>query len=278
MYTNFCTKCNQKVTTNTTRLFTNHVRWCGSSERGSNKFQLICSCLECKTEVTVQNLKAHINSKHIPKIRPMCVVCGDSCSPHSTRFCSRSCATTFSNNQRDYTLFKPGPVKGTNKGVKRPNKKATPYTKIKQCIYCTKYHPRPGKTCSPECLSKHLSMVTGGNRDCNIPGIDTFGKHFYYDSGWEITLAKSLDENNIPWSRPERFVLSTGKTYTPDFYLPDYNVYIDPKAKRPGYYRKSILKVEMFEQEYSTKCLVVSNAKNLNWGHIQTMLLLNVGR
>ena len=275
MYTNFCTKCNQEVTTNTARLFINHVRWCGSSERGSNKFQLKCSCLECRAEVTTQNLKTHINSKHTLKIRPMCIVCGAECSLHSARFCSRSCSATFSNSKRDYALFTPGPAKGTNKGVKRPT---IPYTKIRQCVYCCRYHSKTAKTCSPECLRKHLSLVTGGNRDCNIPGTDSFGKHFFFDSGWEITLAKSLDANNILWARPNRFVLSNGRTYSPDFYLPEYNIYLDPKAKRPGYYRKSILKIETFESEYNARCLVISNAKHLSWGHIQTMLLLNTNR
>jgi hypothetical protein len=271
MYTNFCSKCNQQVTTETSRLFINHVRWCGSTEKGTNKFQLKCSCLECKAEITTQNLQSHLRSTHSPKSKPTCIVCENTCSPNSKRFCSRSCSATFNNKKRDYTVFKPGPIKGTNKGVKR----AAPYTKIKQCVYCHHYHAKTAKTCSPECLSKHLSLVTGGNRDCNIPGTDSFGKHFYFDSGWEITLANSLNDNKISWARPERFVLSTGKTYSPDFYLPDYDVYIDPKAKRPGYYRKSILKIEQFELEYKIKCLVISNPKYLTWGHIQTMLLLN---
>lgn len=72
--------------------------------------------------------------------------------------------------------------------------------------------------------------------------------------------------------------MSDGRSYTPDFYLPEYNVYIDPKAKRPGYYRQSILKIEMFEVEFSTKCLVVTNEKLLHWYHIQTLLLVGSNR
>lgn len=53
------------------------------------------------------------------------------------------------------------------------------------------------------------------------------------ESSFEILVAKSLDENNIRWSRPKRFQyvdLNDKKhTYTPDFYLPDYDVYLDPK-------------------------------------------------
>ena len=275
MYTNTCAKCNQSITTETSRLFINHVRWCQSTERGTNKFQLECSCIICKTLMTSQNIKNHYKSKHEHTQTLKCIVCSSDCSPHSKRFCSRSCSATYSNKTKDYSTFKPGPKKGTKTNTKRT---IIPYTKVNQCVYCKKYHTKTAKTCSSVCLSRHLSLVTGGNRDCNIPGTDSFGKDFYFDSGWEILLAESLTKNNIVWSRPDRFVLSSGKTYTPDFYLPDYNVYMDPKAKRPGYYRKSMLKVEMFEKEYDTRCLVISNSRYLTWGHIQTMLLLNVNR
>lgn len=275
MYTNTCTKCNQSITTETSRLFINHVRWCKSIERGSGKFQLKCSCAICKTSVAVQNLESHHKAKHTEKQKPKCIICDEACSPHSSKFCSRSCSAIYGNSIKDRTKFKSGPKKGTKPRIVRT---AIPYTKVKQCVYCKKYHAKNAKTCSPACLSKHLSLVTGGNRDCNIPGVDSFGKSFYFDSGWEILLAESLTQNNISWSRPDRFVLSSGRTYTPDFYLPEYDVYLDPKAKRPGYYRKSILKVEMFEQEYNTRCLVISNNRYLTWGHVQTMLLLSVTR
>jgi hypothetical protein len=189
------------------------------------------------------------------------------------KFCSRSCAGTYNNARKDYSKITSGPAKGfvpTN---------YAPYTKISQCVICNKYHPGQGKSCSSKCFSKVVSMAvrgkTGGNRDVNLPGVDSNGNKFYFDSNWEITLANSLTDNGIFWTRPKRFILSNGRSYTPDFYLKDYNVYIDPKAKRPGYYRKSVLKIEMFEKEYNTKCLIITSPKLLSWSHIQTMLLVS---
>lgn len=54
------------------------------------------------------------------------------------------------------------------------------------------------------------------------------------DSSWEEALAIRLDEVGIIWIRPEEpipYNTSDGKThnYFPDFYLPDYNLYLDPK-------------------------------------------------
>lgn len=53
------------------------------------------------------------------------------------------------------------------------------------------------------------------------------------ESSYELSVAKDLDRNNIRWERCSRFywVDHTGKKrhYTPDFFLPDYDIYLDPK-------------------------------------------------
>lgn len=54
------------------------------------------------------------------------------------------------------------------------------------------------------------------------------------DSSWEEALAKRLDNIGVDWNRPEEpipYVTSDGKThkYFPDFYLPQYDLYLDPK-------------------------------------------------
>jgi len=52
-------------------------------------------------------------------------------------------------------------------------------------------------------------------------------------SSYELKVAISLDENNIQWDTCKRFIYTdpSGKrrTYTPDIYLPEYDVYLDPK-------------------------------------------------
>lgn len=52
-------------------------------------------------------------------------------------------------------------------------------------------------------------------------------------STYELRLAEDLDKNGIRWDTCKRFsyIDPTGKvrTYTPDFFLIDYNVYLDPK-------------------------------------------------
>lgn len=53
------------------------------------------------------------------------------------------------------------------------------------------------------------------------------------DSSWEEALAVRLDEINIEWIRPLPIKWidenNIGHNYFPDFYLPNYDVYLDPK-------------------------------------------------
>ena len=48
----------------------------------------------------------------------------------------------------------------------------------------------------------------------------------------EIEIAKYLDGNNYKWIRPpalEYFINGIKHFYFSDFYLPDYDIYLDPK-------------------------------------------------
>lgn len=53
------------------------------------------------------------------------------------------------------------------------------------------------------------------------------------DSSWELALAKRLDAIGVKWIRPTpvKWVDNTGvaHNYFPDFFLPDFDLYLDPK-------------------------------------------------
>jgi hypothetical protein len=63
--------------------------------------------------------------------------------------------------------------------------------------------------------------------------IDKRNRKFIFDSHWEDALALRLDELDIFWIRPDpiKWIDHDGKShnYFPDFYLPDHNLYLDPK-------------------------------------------------
>jgi len=101
-------------------------------------------------------------------------------------------------------------------------------------------------------------------------------------STYELILAKSLDENNIKWDTCKRFnyIDPNGKsrTYTPDIYLIDYDVYLDPKNDflieniNPslGFSDKEKIK-KVCEQNNIN--IIILNKNELSWDKVKDKLL-----
>jgi hypothetical protein len=107
------------------------------------------------------------------------------------------------------------------------------YTPIRQCTYCKKFFDhgaRPKTTCSDKCYIDVKTKLNNKGKKCIYNGIEM-------DSMWEKKVAQKLDELNIVWVRPDwclEWLDSTKKSrkYFPDFYLVDYDIYLDPKNKQ----------------------------------------------
>ena len=107
------------------------------------------------------------------------------------------------------------------------------------------------------------------------------GKKFI--SSYEVRIAMSLDENNIRWEKPDYGIFTyidlNGKkhTYTPDLYLPDYNVYLDPKNDflieniNPtlGYSDKD--KINWVMEQNGVRVIIL-NKNQLDWYVIKTLI------
>lgn len=191
----------------------------------------------------------------------------------TNKFCSNSCKATFVNKNRTVKRKDPK-LLNYAKGNKNP--RYNNFCIFSICIICNLIIPNKRvKTCSQVCKSKHLSLIlrgkTGGSTKQFIRYFDSFNNEVSLDSSWELKIANELDKNNIKWSRPKAFLLSNGRKYTPDFYLEDYGIYIDPKAYRKGYI-KNVEKIKQFELEFNTKCLIISEYKSLTWEFIKSLL------
>lgn len=105
------------------------------------------------------------------------------------------------------------------------------------------------------------------------------------DSSYEVLVATELDANNIRWERCKRFKYQwedgSIHFYTPDFYLPDYDVYLDPKNDylienvNPGTGIKDSIKIELVQSQNNIKVLILDK-NHLRWDAIKELLLVKV--
>lgn len=101
------------------------------------------------------------------------------------------------------------------------------------------------------------------------------------DSTYEKILAEDLTRNNIKWTRCNRFkyIDNKGKLhyYTPDFYLPDYNIYLDPKNDylidniNPILGYRDIDKVKWVEEQNNIRVIILDK-NNLSWSSLKKLI------
>lgn len=158
----------------------------------------------------------------------------------SNRFCSKSCAN------RARSVSKETKEKIRNSIHARFPKREIP---CKHCgsIFTIDHKQRKRSVCNPICspgkefkrkqLSKSLKGKSGGYRIGGGRGKGGYIDGIWMDSTWEIDLANRLNSLSIKWER------DTGKhrltyadingeerKYYPDFYLPDYDLYVEVKG------------------------------------------------
>lgn len=148
------------------------------------------------------------------------------------------------------------------------------------CIICQNSFQRitkkiiynPIKVCSKECMSKLISRRNRNNPNCGGKlGYRRFPyKGFKMDSRWEVELARWMDEKGIKWDRSYkrhmfRWIDANGdeRKYFPDFYLPDLNVYLDPKNNY--YLKRDLSKLKYVMDTHKVKIFYgeVDEIKNL---------------
>ena len=98
-------------------------------------------------------------------------------------------------------------------------------------------------------------------------------KGVHLDSSYESKVARSLDSNNIVWIRPKALKYKDGlqiRNYLPDFYLPDYNVYLDPK--NDWLISKDKQKISLVSEQNNVIILIL-NKNQLVWQEIQKLMV-----
>lgn len=217
----------------------------------------LCSCIICKevksakgiyshcffahtVEGKEQALKAHKLSKIPQKLAlaqrkldkiynyesdpKYCIFCKSVLSYNKRKndFCSRSCSASRQRRQRPVII----------NNSKKFTKAVGPYTKLLGraiCKNCNKEFWNTGKLCcSIECRD-NIRSKNGTLRKRIVYN------NMVFQSSWEVTIAKFLDQNSIKWSQPRKRLkwndttLNKIRTYLPDFFLDDFNQWLDVK-------------------------------------------------
>lgn len=128
-----------------------------------------------------------------------------------------------------------------------------------------------GKTHSPETRKIIQEKALASNHRRLVRSIREYktvtGEIVLLDSSWEEYLAKRLDVLGIKWIRPDplKWVDSTGKSrnYFPDFYLIDYDLYLDPKNPMAMNQQKE--KVEWLKHNVRNLVFLTSEAEIKNY-------------
>lgn len=85
-------------------------------------------------------------------------------------------------------------------------------------------------------------------------------KGILLDSSWELALAKRLDFLNIEWIRPDPIKWKDDEgiihNYFPDFYLPKYDLYLDPK--NPAAYNSQKEKIDCLKKQLTNLIILVT--------------------
>ena len=168
------------------------------------------------------------------------------------KFCSKSHMASYNNKLRLHSNATKTKISNTMKkkisaGEINPSipneylgkkKYDGPYCRIYgplTCNHCNKlfYGNNPNKVCcSVECRDSIRSQ-----NKCRKTQIEYYknGVAIILQSSWELEIAKWLDYNTIDWSRPAKRLkwyddtMGKNRTYLPDFYLTEYDIYLDVK-------------------------------------------------
>jgi hypothetical protein len=133
-----------------------------------------------------------------------------------------------------------------------------------KCIDCQKHISRHSERCR-KCAGKINGKNQIGKLNHRFGKPPLHGKRIKYKnilmrSTWEAAYAKWLDKQGIQWQyEPKTFDL--GKTtYTPDFYLPETDTYVEIKGRWRDDAKK---KFKMFQKKYYSMNIILLKEKEL---------------
>jgi hypothetical protein len=232
-----------------------------------------CSCINCKSEVTTNNINKHYDRclekggkfgwNRLPDRQLFdCVHCGKVCkNKNSVNNHERLCKSNP--NRQNH------PKGMSGKTSSRKGKTAATDPSIAKAVSTLKNRIKSG-----EIVPKKIPHTEETKNLLSIKACERLQKNSKYskntrygdsilESSYEVRTAKILDNLNIKWVKVRTGYIwnDNGKIrrYVPDFYLPDYDVFLDPKN---DYLIKiDKIKIESAMELNSIRVIVLSNTQ-----------------
>lgn len=164
-------------------------------------------CPSCDSEVSLSNYKRHYKSKkcldggkQISNPSMMCKFCNEQFTTSSGRGV-HEIQCRLNPDRKILNLGKPA----WNKGIRTVSDNR-----------------------NPEFIGKHGGYRPNAGRSKKFKVVDSFGKETVLQSSYELKCSEILNEMGIKWVRPKALKYDN-KNYFADFYLPNNDVYLDPK-------------------------------------------------
>lgn len=234
---------------------------------------LKCACIQCHKELTVSALGNHYNSIICKNPYEVPTEIDIPLNLHCA-FCSKMCKSASSYRQHYIRCnFNPSKIKRSTKQIVRVapawNKGLTKITddrvrknseavskKMKQLVEDGMYIPITQSVEARKATSERMSMFNTGGKSkwYEVAGQKCQGT-------WERNVALKFEELGIKWIKLKvhkdilEYVMDDNvRSYTPDFYLPAYDVYLEIKGYWWGRDRE---KMDIVLRTYPDKKIII---------------------
>ena len=265
-----CKYCSKEIEFEKIQQFAGHVSNCILNPNKQEKFKKVSETLKSRDyshllkslEYVVECQKC--NKEYIVKVTPEAYN-----KKRYKKYCSRSCAnsrqfskeskektketlTNYYLNPDNFSLVEQRTLQSINTKSKRQRegvkyKTSKVLEKEIECTCCKKtfiskrtVNNTFSTLCSNECYIKVKRHNAKGIKRQEYKGQ-------IFDSGYEVEVAKWLDKNSIEWVKDKVIFWEDNRgkqhRYFPDFYLPEYNIYLDPKNEYCIEHQKEKLEV-----------------------------------
>lgn len=179
-------------------------------------------------------------------IRVSCVVSFYVQRSDPKKFCTRRCAALVNSPGRHHEPSTRLRISTSLLGKKYPNRPKAP-SRFSLCLYCWKEFrwkywrspKNPIKYCSVSCLMRDIGSRPTSPRAARAKaGIRRDIGDYYFFSRWEANYARILNFLGKKWIFQPRIFRLKNQNYTPDFYLPEEDMYIEIKNFLTDYSEK----------------------------------------